>query len=351
MTSDDEQDPWARFKKLPEHERFLIQALKGVEAQQQEIRYQYQLEVLELNKKYAGLLDPLYDRRKAIVTGDSLPNETDLRAGEKGLRKVLGKEFQPQPPTRRPLANNGILNFWLAVWMNHPGLSMIITERDQKALEYLIDIRCAYFTGRSGLPVKQSGLSYAAAAAKIAGASGASNALAIIGTSGVSDDDIGYKLSFDFLSNPYFTDDTLEKSYYYKKGQVDEFGEFLYEKSVGCTIHWKNGMDLTAYEGSKEDGDELPVSFFTFFGPKSLPSESEVDNMTDEDYTDLLDDIEGDFECGGDIRDEIIPYALTYLIDPPQFDDDDSDDDENNEEGEEDGDEDEDDDENEEDSD
>jgi hypothetical protein len=51
MAQDDEQDPWARFKELPEHEQFLIQALKGVEAQQQEIRYQYQLETLELSKK------------------------------------------------------------------------------------------------------------------------------------------------------------------------------------------------------------------------------------------------------------------------------------------------------------
>lgn len=48
---DDEQDPWARFKLLPEDEKYLIQGLKGVEAQQQEIRYQYELEALELSKK------------------------------------------------------------------------------------------------------------------------------------------------------------------------------------------------------------------------------------------------------------------------------------------------------------
>jgi nucleosome assembly protein 1-like 1 len=191
--------------------------------------------------------------------------------------------------------------------MNHPGLSMIIAERDQKALEYLIDIRCTYFTGRPVAPVKPPAISYAVVAA---GTSTPSNALAI--TSGEpSSDDIGYKLSFDFRSNPYFTDNTLEKTYYYKNGQVDEFGEFLYAKSVGCTIHWKSGMDLTAANAA---GDAAgPVSFFTFFQPKSLPSESEVNKMTDEDYIALLDDIEGDFECGGDIRDEVHFVSIHYV--------------------------------------
>ena len=249
----------------------------------------------------------------AIITAHGQPNEAELKAGETGLRKVLGKEFQPQPTTYRPQANSGIPNFWLAVWMNHPGLSMIIAERDQKALEYIFDIRCTYFTGRPVSSVKPPAISYAGVTA---GSSIPSNALVVASKSNAlpitcgepSSDDIGYKLSFDFNNNPYFTNRTLEKTYYYKNCEVDEFGELLYAKSVGCTIDWKSGMDLTA---ARPAGDEEgPVSFFTFFQPKSLPSESEVNKLSDEDYTALLDEIEGDFECGEDIRDEVTFRSL-----------------------------------------
>lgn len=243
----------------------------------------------------------------AILTGHGVPTEAELKAGETGLRKVLGKEFQPQPATSPPQGSNGISNFWLAVWMNHPGLSMIVAEQDQKALECLFDIRCTYFTG-PGRPVSSARPSANSYAGVAAGSSSPSNALVLASRSstsgGPSSDDIGYKLSFDFSNNPYFTDRTLEKTYYYKKGEVDEFGELLYDKSVGCEIHWKSGMDLTATNAAGGDA-EGPGSFFPFFQPKSLPSESEVNNMTDEDYGNLLDEIEGDFECGEDIRDEV----------------------------------------------
>jgi len=185
---------------------------------------------------------------------------------------------------------------------------MIITERDQKALEYLIDIRCTYLTGRPVSPVKLAAISSAGVAA---GSSAPSNSLAI-SSRAPSSDDVGYKLSFDFSSsNPYFTDHTLEKTYYYKNGQVDEFGEFLYAKSIGCAIHWMGGMDLTAANVAGDAGG--PVSFFTFFQPQSLPSEFEVNNMTGEDYVALLDEIKSDFECGRDIRNEVRFTGTRYI--------------------------------------
>jgi len=189
--------------------------------------------------------------------------------------------------------------------MNHPGLSKVITERDKKALEYLIDIRCTYLTGRPVSPVKLAAISSAGVAA---GSSAPSNSLAISSRAPRSDD-VGYKLSFDFSSsNPYFTDHTLEKTYYYKNGQLDGFGEFLYAKSVGCAIHWKSGMDLTAANAAGDAGG--PISFFTFFQPKSLPSESEVNNG---DYTAFLDEIKRDFECGRDIRNEVRFTGTRYI--------------------------------------
>ena len=46
-----ENDAWGRFKALPEHEQQIIVALKGVETNQQNLLYEYHLELLELKKK------------------------------------------------------------------------------------------------------------------------------------------------------------------------------------------------------------------------------------------------------------------------------------------------------------
>jgi len=70
-------------------------------------------------------------------------------------------------------------------------------------------------------------------------------------------------------------------------------------------------MDLTAANAAGDAGG--PVSFFTFFQPKSIPSESEVNDITDEEYIALLDEIKSDFECGRDIRDEVRFSGTRYI--------------------------------------
>lgn len=319
-----ENDAWGRFKALPEHEQQIIVALKGVETNQQNLLYEYHLELLELKKKvclgfsyfpahsggsptkfvgiqYATLFKPLYDRRCELLAGDSKPDSAELDAGEQGLQVVLGKEFQP--PSRRPLVGNGVANFWLAVFMNHPGLSMVVAPRDQKALEHLTDVRCTYFGGQPAAPVKSGTRSYASIAS---GDRAVSTALTV-SSSGptLSDERFGFTLAFYFSINEYFSNEILEKTYYYKKGQVNRSGELMYEKAVGCPIYWKSGMDLIIAREDEEDEPSTSESFFTFFNPKTLPSKSEVESMGDEEYSALLDDIDGDFDCGEDIRDEV----------------------------------------------
>jgi len=59
---------------------------------------------------------------------------------------------------------------------NHAGINELITERDEKALEYLTDIRYEHING----------------------------------------DRLGFKILFEFAENPYFTEKCLEKAYYYQ---------------------------------------------------------------------------------------------------------------------------------------
>jgi hypothetical protein len=66
--------------------------------------------------------------------------------------------------------------FWLTTLRNHAGINELITERDEKALEYLTNIRYEHIVG----------------------------------------DKLGFKIIFDFAENPYFTENRLEKAYYYQ---------------------------------------------------------------------------------------------------------------------------------------
>lgn len=162
---------------------------------------------------------PLYERRRKILLGEAEPTAEEVAAGEAVSEKddpetaaetkaereeaeknlseqdkaIKGKPHTPKftlhlspcPPlilrnigfTLIPhLYTIGIPNFWLTVLRNHEGLSSTITEKDEAALAFLIDIRLEY------LP----------------------------------DDTPGFKLLFDFAPNPFFENTILEKTYHYQ---------------------------------------------------------------------------------------------------------------------------------------
>jgi nucleosome assembly protein 1-like 1 len=277
---------------------------------------------------------PLYHRRRDLVLGLALPAIDEIEAGE----KVLKNDYEGfTPPSRKKWKGESISNFWLTAMKNHPGIAFTINEHDEKALAHLTDIECSYLCSDSTND-KQKDL---------------------------ETDSNGYKLTFHFHRNPYFTNRILEKTYYYIKDEVGQSGELLYKHATALPIDWKEGKDLTqanGEEGASDDGEEGPVpSFFSFFYPRLPPPNDVVEKkkMDQETYDQIVEIIESDFQCGEDIRDEvsvyaylyrhecmvlpksflyfylqIIPYATTYFVDPPEFDyDDDEDDDDDNDDG------------------
>jgi nucleosome assembly protein 1-like 1 len=321
MPSDFDQNPLNRFKALSENEQQIVQAVKGVEVRQQTTQYEFQRELFELKKKYSTVFNHLYDRRKELLLG-SIPNGAELDAGEQALKKGLGDGFTA-PPRNTLQSNNGVANFWLAVLMNHPGLSMVISPYDTEALQHLTDIRCTYFGGNPIAPPKSGSVSYANVAANNKARSTDPTVTSATSNLQFNQEPFGFKLFFHFSSNEYFSNDVLEKTYYSRPDQVNESGDLMYEKAVGCSISWKEGKDLTVPGADDQHGSE---SFFTFFSPRALPSKAELEKLNDEEFSEILDDVDGDFDCGEDIRDEIIPLALNYLLDPPLPNDGDEDD-------------------------
>jgi len=134
-----------------------------------------------------------------------------------GLRKPYYKK-------RNDVIRN-IPDFWLKSFLNHDMLSDLLDQRDQEVFHHLKELNVEDF------------------------------------------DDVksGFKITFTFESNPFFTNKTLSKEFRYTTD-----GEL---KVTPSTIQWKENQDLTKKEksaksvGSKRGKDEESESFFNWFNP------------------------------------------------------------------------------------
>lgn len=283
---------------LPATIRQRIDGLNGIQVEHSKIEAEFQKEVLELEKKYAHKYRPLYERRADIIAGKIEPSEAEIAAGIKAAEEdelesddsedegQRNKSRAPRvPPTAEELSQGpkGIPEFWVTVLGNHPGLSELITERDQVALKHLEDIRVSYL-----------------------------------------DDRPGFKLTFHFGTGAkeFFENAALEKTYYYQD-EVGYTGDFVYDKAEGTKIEWKEGKDLTVKVETKKQRNKntnqtrvvkkvVPTdSFFTFFNPPSPPSED--DDLPEEEQDEIEQRLELDYQIGEDLKDRIIPRAIDFF--------------------------------------
>jgi len=206
---------------------------------------------------------------------DEVQNQVDV-LNEKASEEILKVEQkyneirQPYYEKRSNLIKQ-IPHFWAVSFMNHPQFSAVITDEDEKILEYL-----------ESLIVKES-----------------------------EDIKSGYKIIFTFASNPYFKNSALIKQF-----NVNENGE----ASESTKIDWYPGKDVTAKTVSKEkkrSSEAMQESFFNFFddsvsgyvddfgevikddlwnNPMQYYLASELDDEEGENEEDLYDEEDEDIE-------------------------------------------------------
>ena len=222
---------------LPGPVRHRITGLKGLQTQQALIEAQFQKDMYELEKKYADKYRPLYERRRELIEGKKEPNAEEIEKGEEEEDEEHEEEMdsededeptprvRPAAPTAAEIASapKGIPEFWLTALKNHLGLSELITERDEDALKFLVDIRLEY-------PAKP-----------------------------------GFRLVFEFDAGAkaFFANTKLEKTYYYQD-EVGYEGDFVYDHAEGTKIEWKEGKDLTVKVETKKQRNKsqsLPLAY------------------------------------------------------------------------------------------
>ncbi|EPY53937.1 nucleosome assembly protein Nap2 [Schizosaccharomyces cryophilus OY26] len=271
---------------LPADVHARIFALKGLQNDSEGIQVEYREKMLELERKYEKMYDPLFKRRAEIVQGISEPKPEEF-----------DHEFEVYKNNSPDV--KGISNFWLTCLQNVYLVAEMISSRDIAALEALVDIRFA----------------------------------------NLSENEKGYRLEFEFSPNDYFSNEVLTKTYYYKQ-ELSPTGEFLYDRAEGSEIEWK-GLEnnLTVNIETKKQRNKrtnqtrlvrstVPAdSFFNFFAPPQVNEMDESDSEDGlEDKTELL---ELDYQLGEIFKDQIIPLAVEcYLgnVENDEFEDDEDED-------------------------
>ncbi|KAF9451462.1 NAP-domain-containing protein [Macrolepiota fuliginosa MF-IS2] len=277
------------IESLPLEVKLSIEALKGIQVKQDELQAKLKREITELEKKYLELTKPLYERRNAIISGKEAPTTEEIDAGTEYSLKD-DATYTPLSKDTPPSAT-AIPEFWLTALRNHIGLAELITDRDESALKYLIDIKYEYL---NDAPDSEHG------------------------------GKPGFKLIFTFSSNEFFENETLTKTYLYQQ-EVGYSGDFIYDRAIGTEIKWKEDKDLTKeFEIKKQRNKNTnrtrlvrkarpTESFFNFFTPPTPLSEEILEDLDEEEADEAEEKLELDYQLGEDFKDKIIPRVVDYF--------------------------------------
>uniref|UniRef100_A0A673U2R9 Nucleosome assembly protein 1 like 4 n=1 Tax=Suricata suricatta TaxID=37032 RepID=A0A673U2R9_SURSU len=284
--------PSSYIETLPKAVKRRINALKQLQVKCAHVEAKFYEEVHELERKYAALYQPLFDKRREFITGDVEPTdaesewhseneEEDKLAGDVKNKVVIAEKEAVAAEEPDP---KGIPEFWFTIFRNVDMLSELVQEYDEPILKHLQDIKVKF--SDPGQPMS-------------------------------------FVLEFHFEPNDYFTNAVLTKTYK-MKSEPDKADPFSFEGPEivdcdGCVIDWKKGKNVTVKTIKKKQKHkgrgtvrtitkQVPNdSFFNFFSPLKASGDGE---SLDEDSEFTL---ASDFEIGHFFRERIVPRAVLYF--------------------------------------
>lgn len=246
-------------------------AVKDLEALDEELlqlERRHEAECLSLRRRYERQWIDITERRREVL-----------------LRPDPGSS-SPDAPTATP----GLPGFWRLVLQNSAEFQEDIERHDEPVLDHLVDIRTASLDQDSA--------------------------------------DTGFRITFVFEPNPFFSNLVLEKVY--RTERRSRFANRLQcMKIESSKIEWKSGRNVTVELISKKAKSSArrrtrprkeevwrPSFFRSCFrnlGPDEVVPEEEIEDSDMDNCMDLMDCLmEDDFEQGLALRDYIIPHAIRW---------------------------------------
>ena len=192
---DNEEEEGAFMDMLPENVRQRVEKLKDLHAERENLLLHYQKDRVALEKKYAELYAPLFEKRHQVIIG-KLDDEIKEEAGSKD------KSDEQNEDNAQETNLVGVPEFWVCAIGNLEGVSELVTERDNECILFLDNITC-----------DENG------------------------------EGTGFTLKFHFRENPFFENKVLTKMYEIPNLLLDD--EPILKNVEGCEIKWKPGKCLT----------------------------------------------------------------------------------------------------------
>ena len=229
------------YKNLDEDEQLQVDLdkIKDFESQLETIEEEQSNKIIELEQKYVKIKTPIYDQR----------NETISK----------------------------IPNFWSTCLLNHPGLSSMMSDEDQKVVfKYLKNIKVDHTLQDIKFTSELDGKEY------------------------VKSLNCAITFEWDSENNPYFSNSKLTKSYYQlMENVISECDEIMWKPNMNLITNSKKmfqQQNKNEESKNEEDGEFSGESFFNWFEDNSSDDEIGCDDVAEI------------------IKEEIWPNALSYYL-------------------------------------
>uniref|UniRef100_A0A4W3I9T2 Nucleosome assembly protein 1-like 4b n=1 Tax=Callorhinchus milii TaxID=7868 RepID=A0A4W3I9T2_CALMI len=288
-----EHTPSSYIETLPKVVKRRINALKNLQVTCAHIEAKFYEEVHELERKYAALYQPYFEKRREVITGSVEPTDSECEwHSDKEEEEELAEEMKKKATveenkegSEQEESPKGIPDFWVTIFRNVDMLSELVEEHDEPILKHLQDVRVKFSE---------------------------------------PNEPMNFTLEFHFEPNDYFTNSILTKTYK-MKSEPDQVDPFSFEGPeivdfVGCTIDWKKGKNVTMKNIKKKQKHkgrgtvrtitkQVPNdSFFNFFNPVRVYGDGEAEMDEDSEFN-----LATDFEIGHFFRERIVPRAVLYF--------------------------------------
>eukprot|EP01068_Selenidium_serpulae_P007183 Selendium_serpulae@DN4631_c0_g1_i1.p1 len=264
---DDDKEENPVVAALTPPQRVVLEELKDLQEKHLKLEEEYEKELLVLQAKYIKEYTPLYESRS----------------------QVLAKP--PAQPGADPRGTPCLPNFWLEALRNSRNIEKMIQKSDEPILSYVTNIRNEWLD---------------------------------------IDEQLGFRIIFQFAENPHFTNKELSKTFHLQRnpesGAALVLGDKILTDTDGTDISWNPGKDVSVEEVQKTQRHKrtqekrtitqrVPAeTFFNFFKKREIPSEDQINKLDRKEFDALEEEVENDVEVGCDIRDEIIPRAVSYFL-------------------------------------
>ncbi|KAI4575124.1 hypothetical protein MJG53_003055 [Ovis ammon polii x Ovis aries] len=203
------ETPTGYIESLPRVVKSRVNALKNLQVKCAQIQVKFYEEVHDLERKYAVLYQPLFDKRFEIINAIYEPTEEECEwkpDEEDEISEELKEKAKIEDEKKGEEKEDpkGIPEFWLTLFKNVDVLSDMVQEHDEPILKHLKDTKVKF--SDAGQPMS-------------------------------------FVLEFHFEPNEYFTNEVLTKTYR-MRSEPDDSDPFSFDGPeimgcTGCQIDWK----------------------------------------------------------------------------------------------------------------